>query len=99
MPDSRSRYFKNENLDLNTVVRSYTRHRHCSFHPLTLLPFNQLPELYQKDQFPIYHKGPRGVDPKPYKILEVLGDGQYKLERDGKSDRKVYNQEKLQTEP
>ena len=39
------------------------------------------------------------MDPKPYKIYKVLGDAQYKLSRDGKSDGKVYKQEDLQTVP
>lgn len=61
--------------------------------------FTQSPELYTKGQFPIYNKGPRGVDPRPYTISKVLGNGQYKLERDGRCDGKVYLQGKLQTEP
>ncbi|KAL8791923.1 MAG: hypothetical protein Q9195_005499 [Heterodermia aff. obscurata] len=59
----------------------------------------ELPELYTKGQYPIYNKGARGIDPKPYKISKVLGDGQYHLERGGKCDGKVYYQENLQTEP
>ncbi|KAL9066068.1 MAG: hypothetical protein Q9161_007793 [Pseudevernia consocians] len=55
-------------------------------------------ELY-KDKAKVYLVGARGVDPKPYKIYKVLGDGQYKLSRDGKSDGKVYRQEDLRSEP
>ena len=62
-------------------------------------PTTKLPELYTKGQYPIYNKGARGVDPNPYSISKVLGDGQYHLERGGKCDGKVYRQENLQTEP
>lgn len=55
-------------------------------------------ELYKLKQ-KVYVKGVRGVDPKPYKIYVILGDGQYKLSRDGKSDGKVYKEEHLQTVP
>ena len=47
----------------------------------------------------VYFKGSRGVDPKPYKIYKVLGEAQYKLSRDGKSDGTVYREEDLQTVP
>lgn len=56
----------------------------------------QLDPLYIVGQV-VYHKGFRGVDPRPYKISKVLGDGRYKLSRDGKSDDKVYLEEDLQT--
>ena len=39
------------------------------------------------------------MDPKPFRISEVVGDGQYKLSRDGKDDEKVQKEEDLQTEP
>ena len=55
--------------------------------------------MYREREYPIYKKGPRGVDPKPYTIYQVLGDGQYYLERNGKCDGKVYRQEILQREP
>ncbi|CAF9917795.1 MAG: hypothetical protein ALECFALPRED_000369 [Alectoria fallacina] len=55
-------------------------------------------ELY-KEKDKVYVKEARGTDPKPFKIYKVLGDGQYKLSRDGKSDGKVYRQEDLQTVP
>lgn len=55
-------------------------------------------ELYKLKQ-KVYVKGDRGVDPKAYKIYKILGDGQYKLSRDGKSDGKVYREEDLQTVP
>ena len=58
----------------------------------------QSESLYKEGQ-KVYHKGVRGVDPKPYKIYEVLGDGQYKLSRDGRSNSKVYKEEDLQTVP
>ena len=47
----------------------------------------------------MYYKGIRGVDPKPYKVYEVLGEGQYKLRRDSKTDKQVYKDEDLQTVP
>lgn len=53
-----------------------------------------VPELYAKGQF-AYLRGPRGVDPEPYKIYQVLGDGQYKLSRNGKSDGEIYREEDL----
>ena len=39
------------------------------------------------------------MDPKPYEIAEVLGEGQYKLRRDGKKDKQVYKDEDLQGVP
>ncbi|MCJ1453538.1 hypothetical protein MMC28_003885 [Mycoblastus sanguinarius] len=56
------------------------------------------PELYSENQT-VYLNGPRGVDPNPYKIHQVLGDGQYHLWRNGRCDRKVYKQENLQLTP
>lgn len=55
-------------------------------------------EIYKVGQ-EVYHSLPRGVDPKPYKIKEVLGDEQYKLERNGVCDDKIYKGEDLQPEP
>ena len=46
----------------------------------------------------VYHRGVRGVDPKPYKIYKVYSDGEYKLSRNGKSNGKVYKED-LQTDP
>ena len=43
----------------------------------------------------IYVEGARGIDPNPYKIHEVLGNGQYRLSRDGKVVRRVFAQENL----
>ena len=43
----------------------------------------------------MYLKLARGVDPKPYKIWKVLGNGQYRLSRDGQSDGKVYLEQDL----
>ena len=54
----------------------------------------QVPEIYAKGDY-AYLKGPRGVDPEPYEIYKVLGHGQYKLARNGKSDRKVYRAKDL----
>ena len=59
---------------------------------------SQYPDPYRVDQ-EVYLKGARGIDPKPYKIKKVLGDGQYELSRDGQCDHKAYLQENLQTEP
>ncbi|CAD6575585.1 MAG: hypothetical protein ASARMPREDX12_007385 [Alectoria sarmentosa] len=59
---------------------------------------NQSLELYKEKDI-VYVRGARGTDPKPFKIYKVLGDGQYKLSRDGKSDGKVYKQEDLQRVP
>ncbi|KAM0801611.1 hypothetical protein BDR22DRAFT_888502 [Usnea florida] len=47
----------------------------------------------------VYLKGARGVDPKPYKIYQVLGHGQYKLSRDGRSDGQVHGQDELKDGP
>ena len=47
----------------------------------------------------IYVKKARGIDPNPYKIHEVLGNGQYKLSRNGEVERRVYGQENLCTSP
>lgn len=94
--ETRSRYEKDQQLDLSTSV---------SFS----LNFAVLPSTcaYARNQYPepnpvgkeMYLKGTRGIDPKPYKIHEVLGDGQYKLLRDGKCDGKIYLQENLRSEP
>ena len=48
-----------------------------------------------KETDTVYLKGPRGVDPLPYQIHQVLDDGRYKLSRDGKSDGKIYFEEDL----
>lgn len=58
--------------------------------------------LYKVDQ-DVYLRGTRGVDPSPYKIHKVLGEGQYELSRDGKVEKdgsspKIFYEEKLQTE-
>ena len=67
--------------------------------PLTGAPRPlQTVSLYKKRDT-VYLIGVRGVDPKPYKIYQVLGDASYKLSRDGKCDGKVYKQEDLQTVP
>lgn len=47
----------------------------------------------------VFLKGARGVDPKPFKIYQVLGDAEYKLSRDGKSNRKIYREENLVGNP
>lgn len=60
--------------------------------------WNQYAVLYRVDQ-QVYLKGARGVDPNPYKIHQVLGDGNYELSRNGECDHKVYLEENLQTEP
>ncbi|KAL6719063.1 hypothetical protein ACLMJK_003298 [Lecanora helva] len=52
-----------------------------------------------REKRPVYHKGPRGGNPKPFTIREVLGNGQYTLEQDGKCDGKIYLEEDLSTEP
>ena len=58
----------------------------------------QVPEIYANGEY-AYLQGPRGVDPEPYKIYKVLGDGQYKLSRNGKSDGRVYRAEDLLEDP
>ena len=75
----------------------------CLFPPSLRLitetrPTTKLPELYKRGDT-VYNKGARGIDPKPFKISKVLGDGQYHLERGGSCNGKVYYQENLQTEP
>ena len=59
---------------------------------------SQYPELYKGGQ-QVYVRGPRGVGSKPVRIQQLLGDGQYRLSRDGLCDGKVYRKEALQTEP
>ena len=44
----------------------------------------------------VYVKGPRGTDINPYKIHEVLGNGQYKLSRNNEVVRRVYAENSLQ---
>ncbi|SLM41422.1 hypothetical protein LPUS_12415 [Lasallia pustulata] len=58
----------------------------------------EYPEPYAVGQ-QVYLKGARGVDPNPYTIHEVLGNGQYKLSRNGKYSHKVYQQADLRGEP
>ena len=41
----------------------------------------------------VYLKTARGVDPDPFMIHKVLGEGQYELSRDGKCDHEIYQQE------
>lgn len=95
LPESRSRYDSDPDLDLSTRVSP----AHFPEGMLTSADLgNQYPEPYKTGQV-VYHKGARGIDPKPYKIHKILGDGQYELSRDGKCDHKVYLQEKLQLEP
>ena len=55
-------------------------------------------EIYEKGQ-EVYFHGPRGSDLNPYKIHKCLGDGQYKLERNGKVEPNIYKQANLQTHP
>ena len=83
-PRTRSKYEKNP--DLNTKVSLYN-----SWDGLFCLlnVIIQDPEVYRKGA-EVFLKGPRGVDPNPYKIWKILDNGQYKLSRDGKSDGKVY---------
>lgn len=52
------------------------------------------PELY-KEKDEVFVQGRRGVDPNPYRIWKILGSGQYKLSRDGKSDGKIYKEQDL----
>ena len=47
----------------------------------------------------VYLVGPRGTEFEPYTIHECLGNGQYKIERDGKVARKPVDQKNLQTHP
>ncbi|KAK0513556.1 hypothetical protein JMJ35_003920 [Cladonia borealis] len=56
------------------------------------------PELYTVGQL-VYLHGARGTDPNPYRIYEVLGDGQYKLSRNSMVERRIYREEDLQTRP
>ena len=45
----------------------------------------------------VYVNGPRGTDTNPYKIHEVLGNGQYKLSRNNEVVQRVYEEWNLQT--
>ena len=55
-------------------------------------------ELYHIGQ-QVYLVGPRGTDINPYTIYQCLGNGQYKIERDGKVVKKPVEQKNLQTNP
>lgn len=58
----------------------------------------EYPERYHiRDK--VYLKGNRGVDPKPYKIHDVHGNGRYTISRDGKIDPQIHLVDSLQTEP
>ena len=54
--------------------------------------------MYKKGQ-EVYFHGPRGSDLNPYKIHQCLGEGQYKLERDGIVEKNVFKQANLKTQP
>ena len=77
-------------VDAHPFPHSISSHTH-------LLPAKD-PEIFEVDR-QVYVKGARGIDPNPYTILKVLGNGQYQLLRNGKSDGKVYKQDNLQLEP
>ena len=63
-------------------VRFYTMHLICHVGTLTAVSWTvqNRDDLYRICQ-EIYVRGPRGTDPKPYKIYEALGNDQYKLSR------------------
>ena len=85
-------------LGLFRDVRIYTMHLIC--HVRTLIAVFRIvqnrDDLYRVGQ-EVYVHGRRGTDPNPYKIHEVLGNGQYKLSRDGRVEHRVYAEENLQS--
>lgn len=83
------------NFDLNNQVS--LRNSCDNIPPADHAPIKAI-ELYKENEL-VYLKGARGVDPKAYKIYQVLGNGQYKLSRDAKSDGKIYRQEDLRNKP
>lgn len=56
------------------------------------------PELYTVGQS-VYLHGARGIDPNPYRIYEVLGNGQYRLSRNSIVERGTFREDDLQTRP
>lgn len=50
--------------------------------------------MYKKGET-VFLKGIRGIDPRPYKINEVLNDDSYRLSRDGLIQRGVFKDEDL----
>lgn len=53
-------------------------------------------DLYRVGQ-EVYVNRPRGAVTTPYKIHEVLGNGQYKLSRNNEVVQRVYAEESLRT--
>ena len=93
-----SRY-KREPLDLKGEVSQSPTNKLLSFAALfTDHESPKYPSSYVPGQ-QVYVQCARGIDPKPYKIHEVLALGQYKLLRDGKIDDKIYRKGNLRTEP
>ncbi len=82
-------------MDLSTEVGIY---EFCGGISTVCSLCSQTPEPYKVGEA-VYVKLARAVDPNPYDIHTLLGNGQYYLSRDGKMDRKVYRQENLQKEP
>ena len=58
-------------------------------------PF-KLPPLHLYDVGDqVFVLGPRGTDPKPYRIFKLLPDAAYELSRDGVCDNNIYREEDL----
>ena len=58
----------------------------------------QVPDNYKAGDR-VLLRDSRSDDPKRYKIFKVLGHGEYKLSRNGKSDGKVYREKDLLEDP
>ena len=84
-------------LSLFRNVRTYTMYLLSHVRTLTAIfqPVQSHGDLYRVGQ-EVYVNGPRGTDPSPYKIHEVLGNGQYKLSRNNEAVQRVYAEENLQ---
>ena len=84
-------------LSLFRNVRIYTVHLLRLVRTLTAVfqTVQSRDGLYRVGQ-EVYVIGPRGTDTTPYKIHGLLGNGQYKLSRDGRVEHRVYAEENLQ---
>ncbi|KAL2037596.1 hypothetical protein N7G274_009709 [Stereocaulon virgatum] len=74
--------------------------------PGTRSRVTEAPPNLQNDDVEMYHRGQqvylhtaRGSDINPYKIHQCLGNGQYKLERNGRVEKRPYDAANLSTCP
>ena len=88
-----SRYFRDHNFDKARVRADALLNLSFTEHCVT-----QVPSLYKVGDG-VLLVGPRGVDPDPYRIYRVLGDGRYKLSRHGELNGKNHRAEDLREDP